>query len=215
MPDIRLATHQPVPEPPRSAIEAAGELVEFPHSQAIFREGDPGDRLYLIASGKVKLSRRSPRGREHMLDLLGPSDMFGELSIFDHGPRTSTATTVTEVQAMSIDRPAQRQWITKGPEVAEHLCRVLARRLRRTNAALTEVITNDVPGRVAKTVLQLTRRFGDQHGGLLRVTHDLTQEELAQLVGASRETVNKTLADFVRRGWVRLEGRSILLLDLE
>lgn len=202
-------------DPLRSAIEATGEQVEFPADHVIFTEGDPGDRLYIIQSGKVKLGRRSPRGREHLLDLLGPSDMLGELSIFDPGPRTSTAATVTEVQAVSIDRPTLRQLITIRPEVAEYLLRALARRVRRTNAALTQVITNTVPGRVARTLLQLTQRFGDHHGGLLHVTHDLTQEELAQLVGSSRETVNKTLADFAQRGWLRVEGRGVLLLDPE
>ncbi|KOX27051.1 Crp/Fnr family transcriptional regulator [Saccharothrix sp. NRRL B-16348] len=212
----RPATYLSAADPLRSAVEAAGEVVEFPRSHVIFAEGEPGDRLYVVESGKVKLGRTSPDGREHLLDLLGPSDMFGELSIFDPGPRTSTATTVTEVQTVSIDRHALRQWITTRPEIAEHLLRSLARRVRRTNSVLTDVITNDVPGRVAKTLLQLTGRFGDQAGGLLRVTHDLTQDELAQLVGASRETVNKTLADFTKRGWLRLEdGRSVLLLDPE
>jgi CRP-like cAMP-binding protein len=211
----RPTSYPSTADPLRSVIEAAGRVIEFPRNHVIFTEGEPGDRLYVIESGKVKLGRMSPRGREHLLDLVGPADMFGELSIFDPGPRTSTATTVTEVQTLSIDRHALRQWITKRPEIAEHLLRTLARRVRRTNSTLTEVITNDVPGRVAKTLLHLTQRFGSQEGGLLRVTHDLTQEELAQLVGASRETVNKTLADFAQREWLRLEGRSVMLLDPE
>ena len=115
----------------------------------------------------------------------GPSDMFGELSIFDPGPRTSTATAVTEVRAYTMDRAALREWIAKRPEIAEQLLRVLARRLRRTNNMLADLIFTDVPGRVAKALLQLARQFGSQESGLLRVTHDLTQEEIAQLVGAS------------------------------
>ena len=115
----------------------------------------------------------------------GPSDMFGELSIFDPGPRTSTATAVTEVRAYTMDRTALREWIGKRPEIAEQLLRVLARRLRRTNNMLADLIFTDVPGRVAKALLQLARQFGSQESGLLRVTHDLTQEEIAQLVGAS------------------------------
>ena len=90
-------------------------------------------RLYIIVSGKVKLGRRSPDGRENLLTIMGPSDMFGELSIFDPGPRTSTATTVTEVRAVSMDREALKAWIDQRPEIAEQLLRVLARRLRRTN----------------------------------------------------------------------------------
>ena len=92
---------------------------------------------------------------------------------------------------------------------------MLARRLRRTNNNLGDLIFTDVPGRVAKQLLQLVQRFGAQEGNALRVTHDLTQEEIAQLVGASRETVNKALADFSQRGWIRVEGKSVLILDPE
>src|SRR3546814_9058219 len=98
-----------------------------------------------------------------------------------------------------MDRDALKAWIQQRPEIAEQLLRVLARRLRRTNNTLADLIFTDVPGRVAKALLQLAQRFGTQEGGALRVTHDLTQEEIAQLVGASRETVNKALADFAPR----------------
>jgi CRP/FNR family transcriptional regulator, cyclic AMP receptor protein len=191
------------------------ERVEFPRGTVIFNEGEPGDRLYIVSTGKVKIGRRSPDGRENLLSIFGPSDMFGELSIFDPGPRTSTATTVTDVRAYTMDRNALREWIAQRPEIAEQLLRVVARRLRRTNNLLADLIFTDVPGRVAKALLQLAQRFGSQEAGLLRVTHDLTQEEIAQLVGASRETVNKALADFAHRGWIRLEGKSVLISDSE
>jgi CRP-like cAMP-binding protein len=194
-------------------LRTALEPVSFPRAHVIFSEGELGDRLYIILSGKVKIGRRSPDGRENLLAVFGPSDMFGELSIFDPGPRTSTATTVTEVHAVTMDRTALREWITKRPEIAEQLLRVIARRLRRTNNMLADLIFTDVPGRVAKALLQLAHDFGTQEGGTLRVTHDLTQEEIAQLVGASRETVNKALADFAHRGWLRLEGKSVLILE--
>ena len=198
-----------------AALTKQLQPVDFPRGHVIFHEGEPGDRLYIIMSGKVKVGRRSPDGRENLLTIMGPSDMFGELSIFDPGPRTSSATTVTEVRAVSMDRDALRAWIKDRPEIAEQLLRVLARRLRRTNNNLADLIFTDVPGRVAKQLLQLAQRFGTQEGGALRVTHDLTQEEIAQLVGASRETVNKALADFAQRGWLRHEGKSVLIADSE
>ncbi|MEO6881440.1 MAG: Crp/Fnr family transcriptional regulator [Mycobacteriaceae bacterium] len=201
-----------------AAVEALAQQlqpVDFPRAHVIFNEGEPGDRLYIILSGKVKIGRRSPDGRENLLAIMGPSDMFGELSIFDPGPRTSSVTTVTEVRAVTMDRVALREWIARRPDIAEQLLRVLARRLRRTNNTLADLIFTDVPGRVAKALLQLAQRFGTQESGALRVTHDLTQEEIAQLVGASRETVNKALADFAQRGWLRLEGKSVLISDPE
>ena len=212
---IRAGIFQGVEPYAAEALAQALEIAEFSRGATLFSEGEPGDRLYIVSSGKVKIGRKSPDGRENLLMVAGPSDMFGELSIFDPGPRTSSATTITEVRAVSMDREALRAWIADRPEIAEQLLRVLARRLRRTNNNLADLIFTDVPGRVAKQLLQLAQRFGTQEGGALRVTHDLTQEEIAQLVGASRETVNKALADFAHRGWIRLEGKSVLISDSE
>ena len=191
------------------------ETVRFPRGTTIFEEGEPGDRLYIITSGKIKLARHAPDGRENLLTVMGPSDMFGELSIFDPGPRTSSAVCVTEVTAATMNSEMLKQWVADHPAIAQQLLRVLARRLRRTNASLADLIFTDVPGRVAKTLLQLANRFGVHEGGALRVNHDLTQEEIAQLVGASRETVNKALATFAHRGWIRLEGKSVLIVNTE
>lgn len=201
-----------------AAVNALIEQLDsttFPRGTTIFDEGEPGDRLFIIIAGKVKLARHAPDGRENLLTIMGPSDMFGELSIFDPGPRTSAAVCVTEVTTATMDSQMLHQWIRDHPEISEQLLRVLARRLRRTNNALADLIFTDVPGRVAKALLQLANRFGVQEGGALRVHHDLTQEEIAQLVGASRETVNKALAEFAHRGWIRLEGKSVLISDTE
>jgi CRP/FNR family transcriptional regulator, cyclic AMP receptor protein len=201
--------------PIRAVLHTIDERIQFPRGHVIFAEGEPGDRLYVIESGKVKIGRRLPSGREHLLNIFGPSDMFGELSLLDPGPRTTTATAVTAVQTVGMDRAALRQAIGSRPEVAEQLLRSLTRRLHQANAMLVDLTVTDVPGRVAKALLQLTHRFGRQEAGLLRVTHDLTQEEIGQLIGASRETVNKALADFAHRGWLRREGKGVLILDPE
>src|ERR1700756_4785306 len=182
--------------------------VGFRRGHVIFHEGDPGHAMYIILSGKVKIGRYSPDGRENLLSILGPSDMFGELSIFDPGPRTSNATAATVVRAVSLDRDTLRAWIAEHPAVTEQLLAVLARRLRQTSSDITDHMFTDVAGRVAKQLLQLAQRFGALEHGALRVTHDLTQEEIAGLIGSSRETVSKVLAGFARRGWIRVEGKS-------
>jgi CRP/FNR family transcriptional regulator, cyclic AMP receptor protein len=198
---------------PAAVTELAGRLdpVTFRRGQRVFLEGDAGDRLYIIVEGKVKISRRAADGRENLLAVMGPADIFGELALFDPGPRTSTVTTLTGVQAMSMDRAALSVWIRDHPEIAEQLLRVLARRLRRTNDIVTDVIFTDVPGRVAKQLLTLAQRFGVRDGAALRVDHELTQLELAQLVGSSRETVNKALGDFTQRGWIRVQGKTVFI----
>ncbi|AKK10188.1 CRP-like cAMP-activated global transcriptional regulator GlxR [Corynebacterium uterequi] len=191
------------------------ETTRYPRGTTIFDEGEPGDRLFIITAGKVKLARHSKDGRENLLTVMGPSDMFGELSIFDPGPRTSSAVCVTDVDTATMDSEVLGSWLAAHPEVSQQLLRVLARRLRRTNEALADLIFTDVPGRVAKTLLQLANRFGVREGAAWRVNHDLTQEEIAQLVGASRETVNKALATFAHRNWIKLEGKSVIIVDPE
>jgi len=181
----------------------------------LFHEGDQGDRLYVIGEGKIKLGRSSSDGRENLLAILGPGEMFGELSLFDPGPRTATATAVAETQVVSMGHDQLKDFLRTHPGVAPTLLSALARRLRRTNDVLADLVFTDVPGRVAKALLDLADRFGRPVDEGLLVAHDLTQEELAQLVGASRETVNKALADFASRGWLRLEARAVLLTDVE
>jgi CRP/FNR family transcriptional regulator, cyclic AMP receptor protein len=197
------------------AITKQLQPVDFKRRATVFAEGEPADRLYIIISGKVKIGHRSPDGREHLLAIMGPPEMFGEVSILDPGPRTASATTLTEVRAVSLDRDTLRRWMADRPEVAEQLLRVMARRLRRTNNKLTDQIFTDVPGRVAKQLLLLAQQFGTRDGDALRVAHDLTQEEIAQLVGASRESTNQALSTFADHGWIQSESHTTLILDAE
>jgi len=194
-------------------LEVAMTTRRLPRAHVVFREGDPGDRLFVVIEGKVKITRSSADGRENLLALLGAGEMFGELSLFDPGPRTASATAVTAATLASLDHDDLRPLMFERPDLAVQLVRALARRLRRTNEAVADLVFTDVPGRVAKALLDLSAKFGVAEDGAIRVQHDLTQEELAQLVGASRETVNKALSEFAHRGWLQLDGRSVLLLD--
>jgi CRP/FNR family cyclic AMP-dependent transcriptional regulator len=189
--------------------------VKVSKGQTLFKEGDAGDRLFVVVEGKLKLGTSSGDGRENLLSILGPGDMFGELSLFDPGPRTATATAVTDARVLALANDQVIGWVTAHPQVSLQLFKRLARRLRRTNEVLADLVFADVPGRVAKAIMDLGERFGTKKDDGLHVNHELTQEELAQLVGASRETVNKALADFAGRGWVRLEPRAVVVLDYE
>lgn len=198
-----------------TALLASMQEHHLQRGDVIFAEGDAGDRLFVILDGKVKLGQTAVDGRESLMAVLGPGEMFGELSLFDPGPRTSTATALTDCHMASMARGALRPWLTGRPEVAEALLQALAQRIRRTNETLADLVFYDVPGRVAKALIDLSTKFGRDTDEGRRVEHDLTQEELAQLVGASRETVNKALADFASRSWLRLESRAVVLLDVE
>jgi CRP/FNR family cyclic AMP-dependent transcriptional regulator len=198
-----------------SALEGSMSSTSLRRGEILFNEGDDGNQLYVVTEGKIKLGRTSPDGRENLLAILGPGQMFGELSFFDPGPRSATATAVTDVELKSLGHEALSPVLNAHPDVAHALLNQLAGRLRRTNEVVGDLVFSDVPGRVAKALLDLASRFGRRADDGIHVNHDLTQEELAQLVGASRETVNKALADFASRGWLRLEPRSVVILDLE
>ena len=169
-----------------ATLRASMSGIKISKGQVLFKEGDPGDRLFVVVEGKLKLGTSSGDGRENLLSILGPGDMFGELSLFDPGPRTATATAVVDSRLLTL-----------------------------ANDVLSDLVFADVPGRVAKAIIELGERFGTKKDDGLHVNHELTQEELAQLVGASRETVNKALADFATRGWVKLEPRAVIVLDYE
>ena len=183
--------------------------------EVLFNEGDSGDRLYILLTGKVKLGHTSVDGRENLLAVLGPGEVVGELTLFDPGPRSTTATAVATTELLALEHNQLMGFIDSHPTLAKDMLRALAVRLRRTNIALADLVFSDVPGRVAKALLDLAERFGAPTEDGIHVPHDLTQEELAQLVGASRETINKSLAEFVSRGWIRMEGRAVTLIDVE
>ena len=197
------------------ALRAMVLVVKLNRGERLFAEGDTGDKLYIIISGKIKLTKAAPDGRENLLSVHGPGEMFGELSLFDPVPRTASATAVTDAELAALAHEDVRAWLASRPEVAMHLLQALAQRLRRINEVKADLVFTDVPGRVAKALLDLAERFGVQNSDGIQVNHDLTQEELAQLVGASRETVNKALADFAARGWIQLAAKSVLVVDTD
>lgn len=201
----------------QDALALRESMKELPlkKGDVLFQENDLGEQLYLILDGKIKLSHTSNDGRESLFTVLGPGEMFGELSVFDPGPRTSTAIAVTDARVLGLAHDVLRPWLSQHPAVAQSLLQALANRLRRTSETMADLVFADVPGRVAKVLLQLNEKFGFDASVGREVPHDLTQEEIAQLVGASRETVNKALADFVTRGWIRLETRAVHILDVE
>jgi CRP/FNR family transcriptional regulator, cyclic AMP receptor protein len=197
------------------SLRASMNEIELARGDLLFHEGDPGDSLYVVLRGKIKLGRTSGDGRENLVAVLGPGEMFGELSLFDPGPRSAGATALVDSTLLGLSSDELTPWLASRPDVARALLRAIARRLRRTNDSMSDLVFSDVPGRVAKALLDLSARFGTPAEDGIHVAHDMTQEELAQLVGASRETVNKALADFAGRGWLRLEARAVVLTNVE
>ena len=154
-----------------AALRASMTEQSTPRGTVIFAEGQIGDHMYVVVEGKIKLGHASPDGRESLMAVLGPGEIFGELSLFDPGPRTATATALTDARVLALGNTSLHPWLAGRPEVAEALLAALARRLRRTNDALADLVFSDVPGRVAKALLDLA----DRNHPLLR---ELEQEAL-------------------------------------
>ncbi len=186
---------------------------EIRRGEVIFFEGAPGDSMFVVVKGKVKLARTARDGRENLLNLFGVSDLVGELSVFDPGPRVARAHVPEDSVVYELTRQALDGWLKEHMDASKHLLRVLAKRIRRTSVTMADLVFTDVPGRVAKAILDLGQRFGNLDRGHVVVRHGLTQEELAQLVGASRETVNKALADFASRGWIDVHMGSVVVYE--
>lgn len=166
--------------------------------------------LYILLSGRVAITRRTGGGRGRR-ELIGPGETFGELSVLDPGPRERTASTMTSVRLAALGRDAYLAWALVRPHVAERLLRVLARRLRRTDDEALDLLFVDVGARLAKALTDLTKRFGQPTPQGIIVDHGLSQTQLAEMVGTSRETLNKQLHSFADRGWLTT-GRGTIIV---
>jgi CRP-like cAMP-binding protein len=183
--------------------------------EVVFRQGEPAEDLWLLVEGRVKLTRITADQRETVLAVLGPGEVFGETCLLEGTPRAVTATAIGPATLARVTREDVDLIMAVHPDVVAQLMQLLARRLRNANELLSELAFRDVPGRVARALVDLAGRFGERRPDGVHVAHGLTQEELAQFVGASREAVNKALSDFTARGWLRLQMRAVHVLNLE
>jgi CRP-like cAMP-binding protein len=170
-------------------------------NEVLFRQGDPASELYGIVKGRVAILTRSPDGRESLVAVLDEGSLFGELGLFDDGPRSADARALEESSVIVLGYDAVRAAIDAHPMLLWVIVRLLARRLRNTDESLADAVFLDVPARTAKRLLEIA---GDADEFRL----PMTQEDLAGLVGASRERVNKALSLFTRLGWIEVEGRN-------
>ncbi len=189
--------------PPELLAQLRGRtaLARYRRGDTIFETGDIARALYVVFSGRVAIVARASDGRESVISVLGPGALFGEMSMFDNGVRSANARALTTAHLISVDFDDVREVLTSRPEVLWAVVRILSRRLRATDEALADAMFLDVTGRTAKRLLELA-------DGEDEFRMPLTQEELAGMVGASRERVNKAIALFVKLGWIEISGRS-------
>ena len=197
----------------RAAIAEHLELRTVGRGCVLFDEASAGG-LYLVTQGRFKVIRSPHTGRGSTLMVMGPGDILSDLPIIDPRPRLVSATALVESQAGWIDEDSLSDLVDRYQDISALLLRVVARCLRRMASAMSDIVSAEIPQRVAKALLSLALQFGTlERNGTVDVDHGLTQGELAQLVGASRESVNKVLSTFASRGWISVHSRSFVVLD--
>jgi len=184
----------------------------FGRGVIIFHKDSPGEILYIIESGKVRTFCLSDWGREMSLDLYGPGEVFGELSLLDGLPRSTGAIAIENVVTYTLGRAALLHCMQFYPRIGIGIIEILAARLRYATNYAEHLAFLDVHGRVAARLLDLAERYGVQKEGV-EIQLRLTQSDLGSWVGATRERVNRVLSSFRDRGLVRLEGHTITVLD--
>jgi CRP-like cAMP-binding protein len=188
-------------------LAAVATVRRYRRGQLLFYEGDPGDSLLLVVEGSLKAVSSSPHGDELLLAVIEPGETVGELAIADGGDRSATIAALTDAAVLRIPREALLAAIERSPALCRALLTSLAGTIRRLTGDAADLVFLDIPRRVAKLLLSLPRSDGD----VVRLA--LTQTELAERVGSSRQTVNAALQNFQQRGWISVSAHQIRLVD--
>jgi CRP/FNR family transcriptional regulator, cyclic AMP receptor protein len=195
-----------------SILEQVADLASrrtYKSGAVVFLRGDPGDSLYGVVTGRVRISASTPGGKEIFLNIMEPGDAFGEIALLDGEPRTAAATTLSPTELIVIQRDQFLALLQREPKLAVHLIKLLCRRVRWTSEQMEDSSLLTAPARLAKRLLSLASSHGraTPAGAELK----LSQEELAQFLGLSRQIVNKHLQTWKRKEWISLaRGRVVI-----
>jgi CRP-like cAMP-binding protein len=183
-------------------VAAAGRELNLIRGDVLFNEGDPPEALYLVLQGRIAIALANPIDRrESVVALMEVNDLFGEMGLLDEGPRSAMARALEPTTVLSVPYGPVLELFEEHPQLLWNVTRLLAQRIRATDEALADSVFLDVTGRTAKRLLELAN-------GTDEFTLPVTQEELAGMVGASRERVNKAIASFIRLGWLEQNDRT-------
>jgi CRP/FNR family cyclic AMP-dependent transcriptional regulator len=197
----------PLPEGTLGAIAAGGVVRAFPRNSVLINEGDQGDSLFIILSGKVKVFASNAAGKEVVIDFHGPGEYVGEMSLAG-APRSASVITVEPTSCAVVTRAHFREFILAHPDFALHLIEKLIHRARLATENVKSLALSDVYGRLVRLLVTLARDVD----GRLVVPGKLTQQEIAERIGASRDMVSRLMKDLVGGGYLAVEDRSIRIL---
>lgn len=193
----------------RQRVIAAAVPRTYRKGQVLFTQDDPGDSLVVLRRGAVAVYRTSPANERALLTVVRPPDVLGEVSLLDGSPRSASAEAIEDCTALALSRAAFLDLVHSHPVILDAVLHALGGLIRRLTEQNADHIFLDLPGRVAKALVRLA---GDNQAGL--VTIELNQSQLAEMAGGSRQSVNQAIGTFAGRGWLRTEGRRIIVTDL-
>ena len=195
-------------------LERHGRSVEYPKGQMIYATGAQDRTMMLISKGRVEISRSSIEGRRSILTHLGPGDMLGELAALDGGTRSADAVAASAVQGRVLEGALVLQRLREEPDAALDVIGMLCHRLRQTSGMYTAHMLADGQARLARLLLHLSEKWGeDLPGGKLRLAERFSQSDLGDLVGLSRESVNRQIRDWEQAGLIERQGMGLVLCD--
>ncbi len=187
----------------------------FKTREIVLRKGDPAVTIFVILRGRVKTVASGGEGRNAAFSIMGPGEVFGEVAVLDGQPRSATIAALEPCELVLIQRNDFFHFLERAPRAAIKLLEVLARRLRRLSQRVEDTTFLEVPGRLAKQLVRLSEQYGQQHGTNVRIELKLSQQELGDLVGATRESVNKQLRAWVSDGIVEQSGGKLVIVDVD
>jgi CRP/FNR family cyclic AMP-dependent transcriptional regulator len=180
-----------------------------PRGTAIMHEGDPTDSLYVVISGRLKVTVGEADGKETILAILSPGEFFGEMGLIDDNPRSASVVALEPCEMLALTKRAFRKCLVENTELAMAVMRVLVRRLREADRKIGSLAMLDVYGRVARLLLDMSESVN----GRRVVTKRLSKQDIAKMIGASREMVSKVMKDLQVSGYIEIEGSTIVLRD--
>jgi CRP/FNR family cyclic AMP-dependent transcriptional regulator len=200
-----------VPAEVLSRVAERSQLRSYRRGDTIVRQGDTGDTLFVVAEGLVKVFVTSPDGAEMVLVTLGPADTFGELAVVDGGERSASAEAIDVTTILVLRRDAFLALLQDHPELTVGLLRSLGMLVRRLTDQTADLVFLDLHGRVAKLLLGLAEERGEMREGVRVLDLQITQADLASMVGGSRQSVNHILRSFEQLGYLEVDGRRMLV----
>ena len=180
-----------------------------PRGTAVLREGGPADCLYVVVSGRLKVLMGEADGKETILSIIGPGEFFGEMSLIDDNPRSATVIAIEACELLALTRRDFRKCLVENSNLAMAVMRVLVRRLREADRKIGSLAMLDVYGRVARLLLDMSENVNGQRV----VTKRISKQDIAKMIGASREMVHKVMKDLQVNGYIEVQGSTIVLRD--